>query len=109
MNKRCGNCKYFDRYYVRGEVSYIRRDCGRCGKQKSIVELRGVCDQWKRLTYKRVMQRKYLTKVMNKMLGSLLAIQEVLKDEKEAPVNISVAQIIDTEQTLDKNGDNPNT
>lgn len=91
VNRACLNCKFFDRFYIKGVDRFYKQNIGACSKCEQICEQvkdkDGICEKWEYNVYLRESlkqaRRDALLKNINTATKNLTEVCQILMEGPE--------------------------
>ena len=80
-NKRCSQCKYFDRYYTKGVKQFNKTNFGWCTRKHECVSIHDCCERYKEGVRDRDITNSRLKVSLNDLLTEISAIRMVIEEE----------------------------
>ena len=81
-SKKCYNCKFLERYYVRGGQGFNKAKCGFCRKTREIVHSDNSCENYAHFEPNRK-PRTLVKRYLNELLDEIRLIRNVIEEEYE--------------------------
>lgn len=85
-NKKCYNCNYLERYYVRGGQRFNKAKCGFCQKSHEVVHTDGSCEKFEHFTPKSKPSSRVKC-YLDDLLKEIKLIRNVIEEEYETDEN----------------------
>ena len=80
-SNKCFRCRYFRRFYTKGNNQFDKSNCGWCCLKKDYTKSNDGCEQYVlKHTYKK--SRKSVFNCLDNLLMELSAIRMVIEDDK---------------------------
>lgn len=84
MDKHCCNCRYFDAYYTKAYICFLRTDCGHCFERQQAVGKKDFCEKW---GYRRTDHKKKKNAIIEGLSTAITSINAIklILDEENRP------------------------
>lgn len=88
--EKCKTCKYFEKYYVKINSTFMGISCGHCvnrqlndSRVRNKYDLKENCEFWESNNKEKVARRENIKGVLASMQKHLSAIASILKDDEQ--------------------------
>ena len=78
----CGNCRYFDAYYVKGVSKFEKQKIGHCALFEKTLDKYEQCSDWQSDSERLQTQKTVVTKELSELLEQTAMLKQIL-DETE--------------------------
>ena len=77
----CNNCKYYQKYYIKGKQCFFYAFAGQCYKKQMVIANGGACEDWQeRPPVDKTVRKQEVYQAIVKAMNGLKQLQQIVKE-----------------------------